>query len=119
MADVPRAKTSHHRFAVIVNLMLAEAVTDHRKQLEKRRSLPDRNVEDFALDLIGSERGAEVRLYSVGDEAEIAARLPVAVDDDLLPLDQPMARAVRPGLVAAILLWMHNGLGYIYGQVSG
>jgi hypothetical protein len=21
--------------------------------------------------------------------------------------------------VAAILLWMHNGLGYIYGQVSG
>jgi hypothetical protein len=29
------------------------------------------------------------------------------------------AQTVGAGRVAAILLWMHNGLGYIYSQVSG
>jgi len=27
--------------------------------------------------------------------------------------------AAAQGLFAAILLWMHNGLGYIYEQISG
>jgi len=44
-------------------------------------------------------------------------------DIDVISLWTGGALTGRPspgrGPFAAILLWMHNGLGYIYGQMSG
>ena len=45
-------------------------------------ALADRDVEDLALRLIAGERGADIGLDRIGDVAEVAAGLAVAVDLD-------------------------------------
>jgi hypothetical protein len=80
MADIARTEFSKVRFAIISDLVESKRFAYQLKQLGKAGALPDRDVEHFALNVVGCERGANIGLNRVGDEAEVAAGLAVAID---------------------------------------
>jgi hypothetical protein len=74
MADVAGTKIGKVKFAIILDLV-GKRVADQLKQAGEAGALADRNVQDFALIVIGCEHGTNIGLNRIGVEAEVAAGL--------------------------------------------